>query len=151
MDSNRLFEHGRYGSVGKPEYDRLVQTTKQVRRDLRSGGWGLVASQIAAQNPEWFVKAYITKIYPDDADQRPYPAAEVYYDVVAVDQPNAFVVRDQPFYGRPVREPTHMIYAASVDMDAVLVRSNDMQGNARFRLMLMPDSEHRATRVCGQE
>lgn len=151
MDSNRLSEHGRFSTVNKSEYDRHVQVTKNLRRDLRSGGWGLVAAQIAARDPDWFVKAYITRVYPADADQHPYPAAEVYYDVVGVGMPNASLVRDQPFYGRPVRNPLHQIYAASVDMDAVLVRSNDMQGNLRFRLMLLPDSEQRATRICGQE
>lgn len=151
MDTNRLNEHAGYGGLSRADHARHIQTTKAIRRDLRSGGWGPMAAQIAAQNPEWFVKAYITKIYPMDADVTPYHAAEVYYDVVGVGLPNATLPHAQPFYGRPVKDPSHMIYAASVDMDAVIVMSNDMGGNARYRLMLLPDSEQRATRICGQE
>lgn len=110
-----------------------------------------MASIIAAQQPDWFVKAYITAIYPADADQHPYPAAQVYYDVIGVGLPGVVISHDQPFYGRPVKNPLHQIYAASVDMDAVIVRSSEFDGTPRYRLMLLPDSEQRATRLCGGE
>lgn len=151
MDSNRLHAPNPSAPVTPDSIARLTETTKATRRDLRSGGWGLMASVIAATQPDWFVKAYITAIYPADADVHPYPAAQIYYDVIGVGLPDARINHDQPFYGRPVRSGTQMIYAASVDMDAVIVRSNDMTGEPRFRLMLLPDSEQRATRICGQE
>lgn len=133
------------------DMSRLAGGIQERNREGRSNAWGITAAIIAARDPDWFVKAFIQAVFPADANEVPHPAYQVSYNVVGVGRPDIAIYSATPYYGRPVKDQNHMIYGAAVDMDCVIVRSNYRDGSPRWRLMLLPDSEQRATRVCGQE
>lgn len=126
--------------------EELTRTVNELSREMRGGAWGMVAALLAARLPERWVPAIITRIYPGDAGVRPYPAQDVFYDVVCVGQPSTMQEHVQPDIGRPVNNPAHQIHAALVRHPAVIIRANEPDGTEISWFLIL--SEVRATRSC---
>src|SRR5687767_9542683 len=112
--------------IGAGLIAEIVAAVNRLDREMRTGGWGLVASMLAAKLPDIWVPAVITRIYPGDAGASAYPASAVFYDVMCVGQPSTLQEHVQPDLGRPVSNPSHQIHAALVHHPAVIIRTHDV-------------------------
>lgn len=113
---------------------------RKIIKSILQGGGGI--------RSEHLIQCVVGDIFPANADVVATQAGLVTYDIVGRRRAGIVETGLTPYYGRPVRDPTHMIFAARRGDDCWLVRTMDGSEQGQFRPLLLVLSEYRAHRIC---
>ena len=135
--------------VRAEDFNAVVEELRRLRSIAQAPETGVVKSLLQGLRADTLVPCRIVAVSPASAQTTPTAMGMITYDIVGRRRAGINMLGKVPYYGRPAKDPTHMIYAARVGDDCWLVRTPDDEAPGEFQDRVIVLSEYRAVRICG--